>query len=215
MPRGQSDVYVSGRTLGWAAKVSIHEPGPARFALTKNWVRDTNYQAPAGHDSRLAVEWNRPRPSSPLRIARPLCIIVPFDEVVPRGIEEVGTVNWVSPPNTGEAIHFDIVYVPAGTPLVEHPGATSMGTRLVGSVNLANGQTVFVTSLSHQLSPQIVQQIADLRAARVTDTDGREVDKVGMMSFGREPNPDAQDGTEIGILVDVTRTEAHSLRNDV
>lgn len=56
VPKGKSDVYVSGRRLGNSVKVSLHEPGPARFALTDEWVRATGFQALDGRDRRLAIE---------------------------------------------------------------------------------------------------------------------------------------------------------------
>lgn len=205
VPRGKNDVYVSGRTLGWAAKVSIHEPGPARFALTKNWVRDTGYQAPPGHDARLAIEWNRPRPLPPHKLARPLVVIVPHDEVANRDEREDHSVSWVEPPPVGHAVHFDIVYIAAGVPLDEHPGVRSMGTKLLGRVDLPNGQAVFVTALAHPIDGNLAAQVARLRAARIADSDGNSVERAGMMAFGHEPNPDAHDGSEIGILVDITR----------
>jgi hypothetical protein len=65
VPKGKSDVYVSSRRLGNSVKVSLHEPGPARFALTKEFVEKGTYQAPEGFDPRLAVEWERPRPNEP------------------------------------------------------------------------------------------------------------------------------------------------------
>src|SRR5690606_17660656 len=81
VPRNKSDLYVSTRKLGSAIKVSLHDPGPARIALTTEWIRKSDFSPPAGQDKRLAVAWERPRPRSPDQIARPLTIIVPWDEV--------------------------------------------------------------------------------------------------------------------------------------
>jgi len=39
------------------------------------------------------------------------------------------------------------------------------------------------------------------------DADGKPVEKVGILAFGREPNPDANDGTFVGTFLDVTRSE--------
>ena len=80
-----------------------------------------------------------------------------------------------------------------------------MGTKLLGRVDLPNGQAVFVTALAHAVDSNLAAQVARLRNAQIADADGNAVEKVGMMAFGREPNPDAQDGSEIGILVDITR----------
>jgi hypothetical protein len=98
VPKGKSDIYISGRSLGASVKVSLHEPGPSSFALTAEWVQRKGFQAPEGKDRRLAVEWDRPRPRPPTQVARPLSIIVPYDEVLDRERSEKGQVAWVSPP---------------------------------------------------------------------------------------------------------------------
>src|SRR5688500_11035892 len=112
VPKEKSDVYISGCTLGSSVKVSLHEPGPSIFALTNEWVRRKDFKAPEGKDRRLAVQWERPRPFPPKQIARPLTIIVPWDEVLARKVRETGEVTWVPAPSEGMCIHFDIVYTP-------------------------------------------------------------------------------------------------------
>jgi hypothetical protein len=201
----KSDVYISGRTLGNSVKVSLHEPGPSRFALTTEWVRRTDFQAPEGRDRRLAVEWERPRPRPPRQIARPFSIIVPYDEVLDRAMPETGQVIWVSPPPEGTCIHFDVVYTPAGAVVTGHPGARSMGTGLIGEVQLENEERVFVTWLIRPMEKATRRHAAQLRSARIVDADGNPIEKVGMLAFGREPNPDAEDGTYVGTFLDVTR----------
>jgi hypothetical protein len=56
VPKGKSDVYVSSRRIASSIKVSLHEPGPARFALTSEFLRGSGFQAPDGEDARLAKE---------------------------------------------------------------------------------------------------------------------------------------------------------------
>lgn len=208
VPKGKSDVYVSGRTLGSAIKVSLHEPGPARFALTKDWVRRTGYKASPDRDSRLAVSWERPRPHPPRRIARSLSIIVPFDEVLNRKHTEKGAVVWTPRPSQDNCIHYDVIHVPANLQTEAHPGSRSMGTSLVGDVQLENGQRVFVTSIVRPMADALRVQILKLRTYPALDADGRQVNRTGMLSFGTEPNPDAEDGKHVGILVAVTRSSS-------
>ena len=82
VPKRKSDVYVSSRRIANSVKVSLHEPGPARFALTSEFVRDSAFEAPDGEDARLAKEWERPRSSLPDQpVVRPLSLLVPWDEV--------------------------------------------------------------------------------------------------------------------------------------
>lgn len=186
-------------------KVSLHEPGPARCALTSEWVRRTGFRAPEGKDRRLAQEWLRPRPIPPNKIARPFTIIVPHDEVRARPAAKEGNVTWIAPAPEGQCIHFDVVYTPAGVVVTGHPGARSMGTRLVGVVDLENGERVWVTALVRPINDELRDHIEKLRRARILDEKGNRIDKTGMLSFGTEPNRDAKDGTEVGTFLDVTR----------
>lgn len=203
----KSDVYISGRMLGDSVKVSLHEPGPSRFALTSEWVRREGFQAPEGRDRRLALEWERPRPRPPRQGARAFSIIVPWDEVLDRGMPEAGQVVWIPPPPQDTCIHFDVVYIPAGAVVTGHPGARSMGTGLVGEVQLENGVRVFVTWIVRPMQEATCRHIMKLRAARILDVHGNPIEKAGMLAFGREPNPDADDGTYVGTFLDVTRKQ--------
>jgi len=207
VPKGKSDVYASSRRIANSVKVSLHEPGPSRFALTSEFVREQAFVAPEGRDARLAVEWNRPR-TSPGRAVRPFAIVVPWDEVLDRDDDDTDGVVFTPPPPAGHAVHFDIFYVPPGMPVTGHPGARSMGTELVGEVVLANGERVFVTSVVRELSAESRAAVERLRSVRVVDGGGNTIERTGVMGFGTEPNPDADDGTEVATVTDVTRPGA-------
>ncbi len=207
VPKHKSDVYISSRRLGSSVKVSLHEPGPSVFALTKEWVEQTGFKTPEGRDRRLAIKWERPRPQPPRHVARPFTIIVPWDEVLDRGISETGDIVWVQAPPENMCIHFDIIYLSARAQVTGHPGARSMGTGLVGEVQLQNGERVFVTWLARRMEDPLRQHVMKLRSARIIDKQGNPLEKVGMLAFGTEPNPDADDGTQVGTLLDVTRSQ--------
>jgi hypothetical protein len=130
---------------------------------------------------------------------------VPFDEVLGREIPEEGQVIWVPPPPEGKSIHFDVVYIPAGADVTSHPGARRMGTGLVGEVQLENKERVFVTWLVRPMKEETRRHVMKLRSARILDDQGNLIEKDGMLAFGREPNPDANDGTYVGTFIDVTR----------
>jgi hypothetical protein len=203
VPKGKSDVYVSGRRVGNSVKVSLHEPGPSRFALTQEFVNRGTFQPPEGRDPRLAHEWDRPR-TGPGRVVRPVALIVPWDEVRDREGEETGEVVWASPPSESKAIHFDVIYVPPDAIVTGHPGARSMGTQLVGMVELENRERVYVTWLERGIEAPLRENIERIRSMRVRDAEGRALENLAMLGFGTEPNPDADDGTEVVTLIDVT-----------
>ena len=55
--KGKSDLYISGRLQGGDWKVSLHESGDWRFALTRE------FSQAQGMDERLIFEkWERPQP---------------------------------------------------------------------------------------------------------------------------------------------------------
>lgn len=205
VPQRKSDVYISSRRLGSSVKVSLHESGRSRCALTTEWVRRAGFQAPEGRDPRLAVQWERPRPRPPREVARPFSIIVPWDEVIDRGTPETGQVVWIPPPPEGTCIHVDLIYIPAGAVVTGHPGARSMGTGLVGEVKLENEERVFVTCLVRAMDEATRLHIVKLRSAPIIDADGNPIEKAGMLDFGTQPNPDTDDGTYVGTFLDVTR----------
>lgn len=205
VPKNKSDLYVSTRQLGSAIKVSLHEPGPARIALTTEWIRRSGFSPPAGQDKRLAVEWQRPRSRAPDKVARPLTIIVPWDEVRERQQRASNDICWVDPPVEGMAVHFDVVYVPACMPIIGHPGQQDMGRSLIGRLTLENSESVFITAMSRPIGDAMRSQIDTRRIAPIIGKDGSRITKTGIFSFSTEPNPDATDGTEIGVLLDITR----------
>jgi hypothetical protein len=76
-----------------------------------------------------------------------------------------------------------------------------------GQPQLENGERVFVTSLVRPIEAPLRANIHRLRSARILDAQGNLIRKTGMLAFGREPNPDADDGTFVAFLVDVTRPD--------
>jgi hypothetical protein len=61
-PRGKSDLYISGRRVANSVKVSIHEPGPARFALTSEFVREHDFTPPDTRTSAWRSNGTGPGP---------------------------------------------------------------------------------------------------------------------------------------------------------
>lgn len=59
-------------------------------------------------------------------------------------------------------MHFDVVYIPSGMQVTGHPGARSMGTKLVGEVAVANGERVFVVSHVAEMNATTRASIARL-----------------------------------------------------
>jgi hypothetical protein len=126
---------------------------------------------------------------------------------VDRGAPETGDVVWVKPPPEGMCVNFDVVYGPRGITVTGRPGARSMGTTLVGKVELENGETVFITSVVRTMEEPLRANVERLRSGRILDAAGNPIEKTGIVAFGTEPNPGANDGTEVGTVIDVTRSD--------
>ena len=80
-----------------------------------------------------------------------------------------------------------------------------MGTELVGSVLLANRERVFVTWLIRPMGAALSRDVAILRSARLVNADGTPIKRSSLLTFTKTLNPDADDGTEVGKLLSVTR----------
>jgi hypothetical protein len=198
VPPRKSDVYVSCRRMASEVKVSLHEPGPSRFALTREHVEGPSPIAVPHADPRGPVEWDRPRPRLPdIPMTRPFAILVPCEEVLDRGGSEKGPVIWTAPPGPGRCIEYDLLYSAAGLIVDGYPGARSMGTELVGKVELANGEQVWVVAWEHELDEATRVHADRMRNASVTGEDGKRIDQLGFLAFGVN-----DDGT--GMLLDVT-----------
>jgi hypothetical protein len=172
-------------------------PGRARFALTKEYAAQPGALRPPGDDPRGLTSGNGLAPGCPdLPMTRPFAILVPWDEVIDRGYVEKGDVIWTAAPPKGMVVEYGIVAA-AGLTVDGYPGARSMGSELVGKVDLANGEQVFVVAWTHEMQEETRSQIERFRGAKILDAEGKPVPNTGLLAFGVE-----QDG--LGFFIDVT-----------
>jgi hypothetical protein len=57
------------------------------------------------------------------------------------------------------------------------------------------------------MEPELRATVDKIRTARILDSEGNLIQKTGMLVFGTEPNADAEDGTFVGTVIDVTRPD--------
>jgi len=130
-------------------------------------------------------------------MTRPFSILVPAEEVMQRDYRELGDIVWTRPPASGNCIEYDIMYAAAGLTVAGCAGRTSMGTQLIGKVDLANGEQVFVVAWEHGLDAKARAEMARLRSVRVFDAAGDPMTSIGLLAFGVEEGG-------VGVFLDLT-----------
>jgi hypothetical protein len=130
-------------------------------------------------------------------MTRPFSILVPWDEVIDRGyVENDQRVIWTSAPLEGMCVEYAVVYAAAGLTVDGYPGARSMGTELVGKVDLANREQVFLVAWTHEMEEATRKEVERLRGARILDAEDKPVANTGILGFGV--------ANGVGFFLDVT-----------
>ena len=157
--KGTSDVYISARVLGGVVKVSLHESGDWRFALTRE------YAEAQGRDNRLIAQWDRPPPLHQ-GVTSAFDIIVPSAELaLPRQplpeerTKHTKNVTWIRPAPEGFAKHFIVMYTEPGEPVPETEA------EILASFVLPDGRTVIVAVFDRAVSMEEQQQLDAIRSA--------------------------------------------------
>jgi hypothetical protein len=192
VPKGKSDVYLSAGGLGDSLKVSLHEPGPSRFALTQEFIDKKQFKAPNGHDSRLAQTFNRASINEARPAAQALTIVIPFDEVRSRpGMVKNRDIVWVPVPADQDCIHIVIVYIAPGIGNLDISIKGPYSRKgLIGDVLLANNQRVRTAWFVRPLSDALGQKIRELRTMPLVDRRGNALPPAnGMFCFAKERIP--------------------------
>ena len=159
--KGKSDVYIAIRTLGGVLKVSLHESGVWRFALTKEF-----WEMRGENDAdRLIEKWERPQPLHE-EVTSAFDIIVPSAELaLPRhplpesAKKHTKNVTWVRPAPEGYATHFIVMYTEPGEPVPETEVA------ILANFSLPDGRTVIVTVFEFAMTAEEQRQIEVSRGA--------------------------------------------------
>ena len=141
---GRSEVYLASRSLGRYLKVSLHESGDWHFAYEQRAFEARVQGTSPSATDRFIRKWKRPAELAPgltlaFRVNTPAsAVTTPIEAGLPAGL------IWVPNAPEGMATEIDIFLVKNTTRSTSWPGKTKMGTSLVGSVPLENGETVWV-----------------------------------------------------------------------
>jgi hypothetical protein len=140
---GKSEVYLSCRSLGGTLKASLHESGKWHIAYSQRAFEDYVKGAIPKFRDRYIEKWPRPSELAP-GITLAFRIVTPWSAVTkPIEGSNVKGVTWLPNAPEQKATEIDILLTKPTTPVTGWPGKRSMGTSLIGSIPLENGETVW------------------------------------------------------------------------
>jgi hypothetical protein len=138
---GKSEVYLACRSLGGTLKASLHQSGNWHIAYSQRAFEERVRGAIPKHSDRFLEKW--PRPSEiATGITLAFRIVTPWSAAT-KQISESKSIIWLPNAPEPKATEIDVFMVHPTTPITGWPGKRSMGTSLVGSIPLENGETVW------------------------------------------------------------------------
>jgi hypothetical protein len=142
---GNSELYLTNRSLGGTIKVSLHQSGEWHIAYTKEVFEEQVKGAIPGSEDHFIEKWPRPPEISP-GVTLAFRIVTLYSAVTSsKNTGDYEKVKWI--PNASsesKATEIDIIITKAEIPVTEWPGKRSMGTSLIDSFQLENQDTVWV-----------------------------------------------------------------------
>lgn len=140
---GKSDVYLTCRALGSKLKVSLHDYGIWHYAYSQKTFEEKVEGVLAKQKDRFIEKWSRPQ-SIAEGVTLAFRIVTPWSSVTSPIGETKSNIIWI--PNAPKPKATEInTFISAETMLVtDWPGKRSMGTSLVGSFQLENGEIIWV-----------------------------------------------------------------------
>lgn len=140
---GKFDVYIACRALGSALKASLHQSGQWHIAYSEETFETKVKGAIAQHERRFIETWPRPPEIAPgLTLA--YLIVTPSSAVTtPIDPAHDKKITWLPNPCIKEATEIAIFIAKPNVKMEGWPAKNSMGTSLIGSFPLENGETVW------------------------------------------------------------------------
>ena len=165
-PKGKSDVYASVRERAGDLKVSLHESGKCNAGLTSQFSEKETAAIAAMGGSRHQSEWIRARCTG-LQTIIPLQFIFPVSELrrwKQQNVKDNKT-TWISPPKDGHSIFVSLAF--SGQEIPDHKwSGAGIGTNLVGSKLLPNGEKVWVWWQDRPTTKEILMIFSEARKHR-------------------------------------------------
>lgn len=138
--KNHTDVYLSCRELNGQLKASLHESGEWHIGFEKKFFKE-RIENIIPLKNRFIDEWLLPEPIAP-GIILAFRILTP-DSSITSNISDLKDIRFVDFNGKNKAIEFYIIITIKGVDATNWPGKNGMGTSLIGSISLVNGDIVW------------------------------------------------------------------------
>ncbi len=140
---GKNDIYLICREMKGAIKTSFHQSGIWRSAFSEEFW-EQNFDTFRGHiEDRCLDKWSVLNEIGP-GIVLAFFIYIPYLSINIVGEQIRKNIVQVESPPEDETVQISILITKQYTKVSNWPGETSMGTKLIGSMVLANGDIVWI-----------------------------------------------------------------------
>lgn len=140
---GKSDWYLTCRELGSKLKVSLHESGSWHYAYSQQTFEEKVEGVLVTKSDRFIDKWSRPENIAE-GVTLALRIVTPSSSVTSPIGKTKSSIIWILNAPKPKATEIDIFMTAQTTPVTGWPGKRSMGTSLIGSLQLENGETIWL-----------------------------------------------------------------------
>jgi len=147
-----SDVYLAAHSVTGDFKVSLHSSGKWQIGFTAAHVQSrssaTRARPPKASEERIIDRWPRPAEMAP-GLTKAFAVLVASAAVTlpPADPEsDLADVNWYPKPETKRLVEFRVFLSTPAVTVSDWPGRGASATTLIGSLLLANRETVWVVA---------------------------------------------------------------------
>jgi len=187
----KSNVYLVCRALGGKLKASLHESGRWRIAYTPETFKQEVEGIADKHRDRVIEKWPRPKPIGK-GVTLAYRIVTPPSSVTSLIGKTRGDIIWIPNAPIPKATEIDVIITAPNTPTTGWPGKRSMGTSLIGSLKLGNGETVWVVHMAIDMPAPFTATNVSPHFFKGMGPRDLESDNLRALAFGHE-----KDGSRI------------------
>ena len=151
----KSDIFISPRNVAGLIKASLHESGVWRFAFSSEYAQREFGDDHHIYDSRLIAQWERPNEIAQ-GVSLAFRIVIPESdlEIYPLSRDEASSIDWIDPPSEDGLVEIVLIITKSNVHTTDWPGKNGMGTLLLSSSTLPNGETLWLVYLYGQVQDE-------------------------------------------------------------